>query len=184
MRRVFSAFCIVFLLASIMMPLSAIAAPDMQRSQNRSVDPARDYVAAYSANLTSTQSNSGTVLCTVPAGYRVRDVLSSNSGWYYSTNAWRNVTYNSYTGYIKNSLLIPANKSYSMIVQANMMSGVGNGYVVATLPKYTRIYSGSSTTYNGPLNTLWKYVSAYTSSGYKTGYVQVGYFSVDYGYGN
>jgi len=176
MKRIVSVICVAFLLVSILsLYAGAVSQPDT--GNTRAVDPGRDYVLPYPANLRATGSNTGTILRTVQAGKRVQGVAASNSGWYYTTTAWRNVIYID-TGYIQNDLLIPANKSY--VTTANSLNlreqpTTGSNTIIS-LPKYTRLcYISTATVGN------WYRVRAYYNNSEYLGYVSASYVTIDYG---
>lgn len=176
MKRIISVVSMALLLGSIL-ALYAGAVSQPEAGNTRDVDPGRDYVLPYSAKLRATGSNTGTVLRTVSAGKRVRGVAASNSGWYYSSTTWCNVIYID-TGYIRNDLLIPANKSY--LTTANSLAlreqPTTGSTVVLWLPYHTRLCYISATSVGN-----WYRVRAYYNNSEYLGYVSASYVTIDYG---
>ena len=193
-KKAFALLAAILMMASLL-SIGVGAEGTAEREENRSVDPARDYVLPYNAKLRATPSTTGTSLVTISAGYRVRGVLTSNSGWTYTTGAWSQVTYTSsggstYTGYIRNDLLIPANKS--RVVSASAGSATlytahaGYGASI-TVPNGKRACYMSSTSYNGVSYTKVRIYNLKHSDGTtyeQEGWIKSAQITIDYGYGN
>ena len=179
-KRLISFICIVVMVATVC-SFPTLATDLTEEGFTRTVDPARSYVCPYACSLRETPSTSGTFLRTVPEGNRVTGTSTSNSGWTYTSGSWTKVIYID-TGYIRNDLLIPANKSFSVTTSAGlrMRSSPGNGSVVETLPYGTRLCRINNTNYSYD-GATWYYVRAYLDGERITGYVHSGYIAINYG---
>lgn len=159
MKRLIS-FALVLTLLCAMLPTISLA-----------TDPAKDYKTVSSTTLYSGQGTGN--LATVPKGKRVEGVLSGNSGWSFSSSKYSQVNYSTYTGYIRNSMIIPLNKSY-VVSSTNAFitdaTGATTGLAKGT---YMCLISYSGTTYT---------MRAYLSSGYVVGTIPSSKVSIDYGY--
>lgn len=133
-------------------------------------DPAKDYKAAYATTLYSGQGSGA--LTTVPKGKRVEGVLSSNSGWSFSDFSYRQVRHSTYTGYLRNSQIIPLNKSYVTTSAATITDSSGAQTSLAR-GTYMCLIGYSGSTYH---------MRAYLSSGYVIGTIPSSKVAIDYGY--
>ena len=177
-KRALAWICTLTLVLSLS-TVFASAAEAEREEPTRTVDPQRDYLLPYAANLRSGAGTNYATLRTVPAGYRVRGVLSGNSGWTYSSSTWTKVTYID-TGYMRNDLIIPLNKSYVVTTNStlNLRAYAGNGEVIKSLANGTKLCKLGETLYN---DVVWYYVRAYLDGERVTGYVHSGYVGVEYG---
>lgn len=114
MKRLFSLFAMIMLLASIFTVSISATAPTASIMTN-----GVDFIAGYTVNLRSTQSSSGSIVATAPKRSTLNN--SDNGGWIWSKTSWTGVSYHGTFGYARNDLIMPSQNAKTIYTS----SGVG-----------------------------------------------------------